>query len=211
MGLLQRITGGNPRKAVVRYAGPGADQVDGPIMVRGREVVLHRPELIIDKDGSTLPGVDRQLACNYLVANLSLMLNERAAGASVEFVGAVGRFATARYTLPSWGVSLDVCQPVNLVTNDVARVFTDYHQGLAGKVREMRKGTQRFDAANTRITAALARWQRLRDADKAHVNDPEWLYVKTALVNALVLNALVPVPIDEGAALLDRGQEVGDG
>lgn len=204
MGLLGNLLGSG--KAVVRYVPPAeaGGKADGPIQVRGREVVLFRPELVIDENGNTLPGVDRQLACNYLVGNLSLMLRERAAGASVDFVGAVGRFATARYTLPSWGVSLDVCQPVNLVTGDVSRTFDDYHAGLARKVREMRKGVQQFGEANAQIERALMRWQRLRNADQAHVNDPEWLYVKTALVNALVLNALVPVPTGEGASLIQR-------
>jgi hypothetical protein len=47
---------------------------------------------------------------------------------------------------------------------------------------------------------ALQKWTGLREGPVPQVNDAEYLYVKTALMKAVTLNALVPVPVAGQAA-----------
>ena len=190
--------------ALVRYEAPtDADPSLPAIAVTGREVVLHRPELVLNlTTGETVAGVDQQLACNYLVAALGLLTQEQHQGATVEFVSNKGRFATAEFTLPSWGVSLEVTQPIGVVDDRVAKIFTVYRKALAEKAKELHKGTQNYGMANGTLMDVLQKWQGLRELDFPVLNDAEFIYCKTAFLNAITLNALVPVPVGDTAQMI---------
>jgi len=201
---LKAFLFGKPQ-AMVQYVPPAEDRDPSlpAIAIADREVILYRPELVIDlESGETVPGVDRQLACDYLVATLEMLSQEQHRGASVEFVSAKGRFATARFTLPAWGASLDVVQPVNVVSREIGTVMAIYRRALAGKARELHKGTQNGGAANAHLADALQKWAGLREMPTPQVNDAEYIYVKTALMRAIVLNALVPVPVAGQAQMI---------
>ncbi len=200
MGLFDRKP-----KALVKVEQPQAETAIATpaIAIAGREVVLYRPELVIDlESGETVPGVDRQLACDYLVATLEMLSQEQHRGATVEFVSARGRFATARFTLPAWGASLDVVQPVNVVSREIGTVMAIYRRALAAKAKELHKGTQSYGEANAHLSDALQKWAGLREMTVPQVNDAEYIYVKTALMRAIVLNALVPVPVAGQAQMI---------
>jgi len=143
------------------------------------------------------------------VAALGLLTQEQHQGATVDFVGHKGRFATAKFTLPDWGVSLEVTQPINVVDDKVARIFNTYRKALATKAKELHKGTQSYGEANATLMSALQQWQGLREMDVAVVNDAEFIYVKTALMNAITLNGLVPVPAGDTAQMIPgKGAQV---
>jgi hypothetical protein len=161
--------------------------------VKGRSVQLWRPPVQLSLDGKTQHGVSRELIAGYLVAVTAALAQTDLGEVTVEWQKQVGRFVTVRLDIRSWGQSITVMHPIAIVTQDIANVFDMYAAGIAWKVRELHKGHQRLDQANQMIRRAMSKLEKLRDDDRPHVNDAEYLFVMTQFQKALALSALIPV------------------
>jgi hypothetical protein len=167
------------------YRGDGA--------VRGREMALWRPPVMLDTKGRTMPGVSKDLIAQYLVATTSALARSNLGPITVEWKSQEGRFATAALTIHAWGQAIDILHPVAIISQELANALEHYRAGMANKVRELHRGHQTFDEANGQIRRALREVEKLRDDRSPHFNDAEFLFIQASLSQALVLSALVPV------------------
>lgn len=171
------------------YAGDGA--------VKGRQVALWRPPVMLDTSGHTMPGVSKELIANYLVATTSALAKADLGPVTVEWKAQEGRFATTTLTIHAWGQSVDVLHPISLISQDLANALEHYQAGMAHKVRELHKGHQTLDEANAAIRRAIRQVEKLRDDDVIHFSDAEYLFIQGNLSKSLVMSALVPVSDQE--------------
>jgi len=167
------------------YQGDGA--------VKGRQVALWRPPVMLDTAGRTMPGVSKELVARYLVATTSALAQAELGPVTVEWKGQEGRFAVTTLTVHAWGQAVDVLLPVATISQKLANALEHYRAGMANKVRELHKGHQSFDEANAAIRRALRQVEKLRDDTTPHYNDAEFLFIQAHLSDALVMSALVPV------------------
>jgi hypothetical protein len=167
------------------YRGDGA--------VRGREMALWRPPVMLDTKGRTMPGVSKDLIAQYLVATTSALARSNLGPITVEWKSQEGRFATTTLTIHAWGQAIDILHPVAIISQELANALEHYRAGMANKVRELHRGHQTFDEANGQIRRALREVEKLRDDRSPHFNDAEFLFIQASLSQALVLSALVPV------------------
>jgi hypothetical protein len=165
--------------------------------VKGRQVALWRPPVMLDTDGRTMSGVSKELIANYLVATTSALAKADLGPVTVEWKAQEGRFATTTLTIHAWGQSVDIMHPVSIVSQDLANAMEHYRAGMALKCRELHKGHQRLDEANAAIRRAMRHVERLRDDDVPHFNDAEFLFIQGNLSKSLVMSALVPVSNQE--------------
>jgi len=161
--------------------------------VRGREVAIFRPPVMLDPQGRTLPGVSKDLVARYLVSTTAALADADLGPVTVEWKVQEGRFMEATFTVQAWGQSVDVVHPIAPVSQKLANVWEMYKSGIALKVRELHKGHQRFGQANDLIRLASRRLERLRDDDLPHFNDAEYLFLQAGFQQAIVMSALVPV------------------
>lgn len=171
------------------YAGDGA--------VKGRQVALWRPPVMLDPAGRTMPGVSKDLIAHYLVATTSALARQDLGPVTVEWQGQEGRFATTTLTIHAWGQSVDIMHPISLISQDLANALEHYRAGMAHKVRELHKGHQSLDEANAAIRRAIRQVDKLRDDDIVHFSDAEYLFVQANLSKSLTMSALVPVSDQE--------------
>lgn len=167
------------------YRGDGA--------VRGREVALWRPPVMLDTRGRTMPGVSKELIAHYLVATTNALARSNLGVVTIEWKGQEGRFAATTLTIHAWGQAIDILHPVAVISQELANALEFYRAGMANKVRELHRGHQTFDEANGQIRRALREVEKLRDDLSPHFNDAEFLFIQASLSQALVLSALVPV------------------
>jgi hypothetical protein len=168
-------------------------QRPGSAAVRGSQVAIWRPPVMLDAQGRSLPGVSKDLIARYLVATTAAISKADLGPVSVEWKEQQGRFCLTEFTIHAWGQSIDMVHPVAPVSQDLADTWDVYKGGLALKVRELHKGHQRYDGANRLLERAVRRLEQLRDAEVPHFSDAEYLFLQAAMRQAMVMSALVPV------------------
>jgi hypothetical protein len=167
------------------YRGDGA--------VRGREVAIWRPPVLLDVNGRSMAGVSKALVADYLVATTSALAQSDLGPVTVTWKEQEGRFATVMMDIHAWGQSVTIMHPISLISQELADAMQHYTAGMANKVRQLHKGHQNLDEANRQIRQCMRRVERLRDDDRPHFNDAEYLFVMAQLNRALTLTALIPV------------------
>jgi len=177
------------------------DLADGDEMmstgaVRGNEVAIFRPPVMLSPDGKTMPGVSKDLVARYLVATTAALADADLGAVTVEWRAQEGRFCETAFHIPTWGTTIEIVHPIAPVSQNLANAWEVYKGGIALKARELHKGHQRFGDANTLIARAMRDVERLRDDDVPHYSDSEYLFLQTSFQKALVMSALLP---DSGA------------
>jgi hypothetical protein len=184
-----------PRTQVVVYDLPpdGPDAQQGAAAVKGNQVAIWRPPVLLDPKGRTRPGVTKELVARYLVSTTAALAEADLGPVTVEWRAQEGRFVETAFTIHAWGQEVEVVHPIAPVSQDLADAWELYKAGVALKVRELHKGHQRFDQANATIRRATRNLERLRDDDVPHFSDAEYLFLQAAFQRGIVLSALVPV------------------
>ena len=167
------------------YQGDGA--------IKGQQVALWRPPVMLDHAGNTMPGVSKDLIANYLASTVSAMAKADLGPVTVTWKEQESRFATTTFTIHAWGQAVDVLHPIATISQELANALEHYRGGLASKVKELHKGHQTFEEANASIRQAIRRVERLRDDNRPHFNDAEFLFIQANMQQALTLSALIPV------------------
>jgi hypothetical protein len=171
------------------YTGDGA--------VKGRQVALWRPPVMLDQAGRTMPGVSKELIAQYLVATTSALARQDLGPVTVEWGEQQGRFATTELTIHAWGQAITIMHPIATISQDMANALEHYRAGMAHKVRELHKGHQDMSDANASIRRAMRQVEKLRDDNIVHFSDAEYLFVQANLSQSLTMSALVPVSDQE--------------
>ena len=179
--------------AVVVYDVPDRPDAPGAAAVKGREVCIFRPPVLLDAAGRTMPGVSKVLVARYLVATTAALTESDLGPVVVEWKEQEGRFVTTCFTIEAWGQKIEIVHPVAAVSQKLANAWDTYKCGIALKTRELHKGHQRFGMANRMIGAASEKLEQLRDDDVPHFSDGEYLFLQAAMYQAKVLSALIPV------------------
>jgi hypothetical protein len=161
--------------------------------VKGREVCIWRPPVLLDPQGRTMPGVSKDLVARYLVSTVSALADADLGPVAIEWTAQEGRFVKTRFTIQAWGQEVQIVHPVAPVSQKLANTLELYVAGMALKVRELHKGHQRFDRANEMLARAGRGLERLRDDDTPHFADAEFLFLRTEIFWAQVMSALIPV------------------
>ena len=191
--LGSRHTKRTPKTNVVVYDLPQADSAEAAAAVKGREVAIFRPPVLLDAAGRTLPGINKDLVARYLVNTTAALAEADLGPVTVEWLEQQGRFVNTRFTIQAWGQTVEIVHPVAPVSQKLANAWEIYKGGIALKVRELHKGHQRFAQANEMIMHAVRRLEQLRDDDTPHFSDAEYLFLQAEFQRAQVLSALVPV------------------
>jgi len=209
-GLLKRPKSRKrPTTAVVVYDMPGAQASDAAAAVKGNEVAIFRPPVLLDARGRTMPGVSKELVAQYLVASTSALADADLGPVTVEWLAQQGRFVKTELTIQAWGQKVEMVHPVAPVSQKLANQFELYIAGMALKVRELHKGHQRFDRANEMLSRASKGMERLRDDDVPHFADAEYLFLQTEIQQARVMSALIPVGEDPAEEVVGTRVAVG--
>ena len=190
--LRKRKTRAKTQTAVVVYDVPDANAPSAGA-VKGREVAIWRPPVLLDPQGHTMPGVSKQLIARYLVSTTSALADADLGPVTVEWKEQEGRFVKTQFTIQAWGQQVQVVHPVAPVSQRLANALELYVAGMALKVRELHKGHQRFDRANEMLVRASRGLERLRDDEVPHFADSEYLFLQTEVLRAQVMSALIPV------------------
>ena len=173
-------------------------QLRGDGAIRGRQVALWRPPVMLDAAGRTLPGVSKDLIAHYLVHTTSALARNNLGPVTVEWKSQQDRFAVVTLTIQAWGSTIDCMHPIAIISQQLQNALEHYYAGMTLKVRELHKGHQAYDQANGMIGRAMREVEKLRDGIRPHFNDAEYLYIMGSLGQALTLSALIPV--SEGGA-----------
>lgn len=213
MGILAKLTGGKKkdRRAITIYNREGHDDgIAGDVLVNGkrREVAMFRPPVVLGPDGESLPGVDRQLVATYLVATTGMLAEVDLGPVRVDWKDRVGRFATATLNLETWGQSLTVMMPVHVISQQLEGIMAMYQEAVSEKARQIHKGHQDYSRPNQMLRRAAQRLEKLRDEPQPHFTDAEYLFVAGSLAHAQVMNALVPLPVGDGEAVIGQTARV---
>lgn len=203
MGLLKMLTGNKSSRTfdVQVYDIPPGGQ-SGAGAIRGREVALWRPPVMLDAAGRTLPGIRKELVAQYLVSTVASLAKADLGPVTVDWKDQEGRFILTTLTIHAWGQSMDVLHPIAVISQPLANALEHYQAGIVAKVRELHKGHQRFDEANAMLRRASKEMEKLRDGDAPHFNDAEYLFAQAAVFQAIVLSALIPVSDGEAEQAL---------
>jgi hypothetical protein len=172
-------------------------QYQGHGAIKGKQVALWRPPVMLDPAGRTMPGVSKELVAQYLVATTSALTKADLGPVSVEWKEQEGRFATTTLTIHAWGQAVDVLHPVATISQGLANALEHYRAGLTLKVRELHKGHQAYAEANAFIQRAMRQIEKLRDDTIPHFNDAEYLFLQANFNKAMVMSALIPVSAHE--------------
>lgn len=208
---LKLFRRGNDSTAVTVYDREGHDDgIPGDLFVNGkrRQIVMYRPPVVLGEDGETLPGVDRQVVANYLVATTGMLSNVDLGPVRVDWKGRSGRFAAAELHMETWGQSLTVVMPVHVISQELNSVMEMYQRAVCLKAREIHRGHQDYGEPNSLLQKAYGKLERLRDATAPHFTDGEFLFLAGQLGSAMVMNALVPLPQAEGEAVIGQTARV---
>lgn len=183
---------------------------DPDVVVNGhkREVALFRPPVVLGADGESLPGVDRQLVANYLVATTGMLAEIDLGPVRVDWKHRVGRFATASVNMEAWGQSLTVLMPVHVISTQLEGILKMYREATCLKAREIHRGHQDYTRPNQILRRAAKQLERLRDARAPHFTDAEYLFMAGNIAQAQVMNALVPLPDGQGEQVIGHRAEV---
>lgn len=192
LNLFRKPTRKKTQTAVVVYDVPDAS-APGAAAVKGREVCIFRPPVLLDAAGRTMPGVSKDLVARYLVSTTSALADADLGPVTVEWLEQEGRFVKTEFRIQAWGQCVCVVHPVAPVSQRLANALELYVGGMALKVRELHKGHQRFDRANDMLVRASRGLERLRDDDVPHFADAEYLFLQTEVLRAQVMSALIPV------------------
>lgn len=209
MGIIGKILGlekeqeKQDMRAIVVHRPEGT----GDAEIRGREVRIWRPPVMLDKNGNTMPGVSKQMIANYLVSTTSALTETDLGAVTVTWKEQQGRFATTDLTIHAWNQTMTILHPIAPVDQDVQDVLGKYQRGIIGKVRELHKGHQSFRRANQEIQTAIGELEKLRDSHRPMFNDVEYMFVRTTLSDALVLSALVPAPVQDNHNVFEPEEE----
>mgnify|MGYP000464241363 CR=1 FL=1 len=166
---------------------------EGAAAVKGTEVAIWRPPVMLDHAGRTLPGVSKDLVARYLVATTAALADADLGPVTVEWRHQEGRFCETAFLIHAWGQEVEIVHPIAPVSQKLADTWEIYKTGVALKVRELHKGHQRFGEANRLIGVAVRNLEGLRDDQVPHFSDSEYLFLQAAFQRAKVLSALVPV------------------
>jgi hypothetical protein len=183
----------NQKTAIQVHTVRDDGQRAGGAALRGTEVAIWRPPVMLDASGRSVPGVSKKLIAEYLVATTAAISKADLGPVSVDWKEQEGRFCLTEFTIHAWGQSIDMVHPVAPVSQALANTWDMYKGGLALKVRELHKGHQRYDEANQLLERAVRRLERLRDDDVPHFSDAEYLFLQAAMRQATVMSALIPV------------------
>lgn len=178
--------------SVVLYDVPGGEQMSSAAAVKGREVAIFRPPVMLSQDGKSLPGVSRDLVARYLVSSVSALVQSDLGAVEVEWVAQHGRFCETAFHIQTWGQSIELVHPIAPVSQELANSWEIYKAGIALKARELHKGHQRFGEANAMIQKAGRNLESLRDDQVPHFTDGEYLFLQAAFQKGLVMSALLP-------------------
>jgi hypothetical protein len=178
--------------AVVVYDVPDANAPNAAA-VKGREVAIWRPPVMLDPQGRTMPGVSKDLVAHYLVNTVKVLADADLGPVTVEWMAQEGRFVKTQFTIQAWGQQVQVVHPVAPVSQELADALKLYVTGIALKIRELHRGHQKFGRANDMLARASRGLTRLRDADRPHFGDAEFLFLQTEIFRAQVVSALIPV------------------
>jgi hypothetical protein len=183
-------------------------QRGGAAAVRGSEVAIWRPPVMLDAAGRTVPGVSKDLVARYLVATTAALADADLGPVTVEWRSQEGRFCQTAFLIHAWGQEVEIVHPIAPVSQKLADTWETYMTGMASKARELHKGHQRFGEANRLIGGAVRRLEELRDDDLPHFSDGEYLFLYTAFQRGRVLSALVPVSKAEPEAVVGTSAQV---
>lgn len=177
------------------------------------QVALFRPPVMLGSDGQSLPGVDRQLVANYLVATTGMLAEVDLGPVRVDWQVRVGRFATASVNMESWGQSLTVLMPVHVISTELETIMQMYQNAVCLKARQIHRGHQDYREVNQVLRRAAKQLEKLRDAAAPHFTDAEYLFVAASIGQAQIMNALVPLPTSGGEQIIGQSATVrpGDG
>lgn len=181
---------------------------DGAAAVKGTEVAIWRPPVMLDPMGRTLPGVSKNLVARYLVSTTAALADADLGPVLVEWKTQTGRFMEATFTVQAWGQSVDIVHPIAAVSQDLANTWEIYKAGMALKVREIHKGHQHYGKANDMIRRASRKLEQLRDDNLPHFNDAEYLFLQAGFLQAQVMSALLPVSQMEPEAVIGTAASV---
>jgi hypothetical protein len=210
MGIVDKLLGRNTKAVTVYdYEGQHMD-FDADLMVNGhkREVALFRPPVVLGPNGESLPGVDRQLVANYLVGTTGMLAEVDLGPVRVDWGQRVGRFATATMNMETWGQSVTVMMPVHVISSELETIMQMYQEAVCLKAQEIHRGHQDYSKPNRVLRRATKQLDKLRDAGHPHFTDAEYLFVYGNLAQAQVMNALVPLPVGEGEAVIGQTARV---
>ena len=177
---------------IVLYNLEGGDKMTSVAAVKGNEVSIFRPPVMLSPDGKTMPGVSKDLVARYLVATTAALADADLGAVTVEWKTQEGRFCETAFHIPTWGTTIEIVHPIAPVSQSLANAWEVYKCGIALKARELHKGHQRFGEANALITRAMHSVESLRDDDMPHFSDSEFLFLETSFQKALVMSALLP-------------------
>jgi len=179
--------------AVVVYDVPDRPDAPGAAAVKGREVAIWRPPVLLDAAGRTMPGVSRDLIADYLVRTVEALADADLGPVSIEWLQQEGRFIKTQFTIPAWGQQVRVMHPIAPVSQELADALKIYVAGMALKIQELHKGHQNFGQANKTLERASVRLKQMRDDKMPHFTDGEYLFVQTEIMRARVMSALIQV------------------
>jgi len=207
MKLLQWLLGKKDKVKVYDLEGQetGTDMV---VHSGKREVAMFRPPIVLGPTGETLPGIDKQLVANYMVATTGMLAEVDLGPVQVNWQSRVGRFATASINMESWGQSLTVLMPVHVISHSLEQIMRMYQNAICLKAKQIHRGHQDYREANQVLHRASRQLEKLRDADAPHFTDAEYLFVATAIAGAQVMNALVPILVGNGEPLIGESATV---
>lgn len=191
----------------------GEQWADVMVNAKCREVALFRPPVVLGGDGQSLPGVDRQLVADFLVATTGMLAEVDLGPVRVDWQTRVGRFATASVNMESWGQSLTVLMPVHVISAELETIMQMYQNAVCLKAQQIHRGHQDYRQVNQVLRRAAKQLGKLRDAPAPHFTDAEYLFVAANISKAQVMNALVPLPVGDGEQIIGQSATVrpGDG
>ena len=178
--------------AVVVYDVPDEHAPAGAA-VKGREVCIFRPPVLLDAAGRTMPGVSRDLIADYLVRTVEALADADLGPVTVEWLQQEGRFIKTQFTIQAWGQQVQVMHPIAPVSQELANALKIYVAAMALKIKELHKGHQNFGQANKTLERASVRLKQMRDDKMPHFTDGEYLFVQTEIMRARVMSALIQV------------------
>lgn len=198
-----------PGTAIRVYDVPQRDDQSGAAAVKGTEVAIWRPPVMLDMQGRSIPGVSKALIARYLVSATSALAEADLGPVSVEWKAQVGRFVETEFTVHAWGQLVTLIHPIAPVSQELANTWEMYKGAMARKVRELHKGHQKFGDANRILDLVEQKLENLRDEDVPQFSDAEFLFLDAAFHQAKVLSALIPVSDVEAEEVVGESMTVG--
>jgi len=212
MSFIDTLLGRKTKDVVVYDYEDSKDAlgIEADVVVNGhrREVALFRPPVVLGAEGESLPGVDRQLVANYLVATTGMLAEVDLGPVRVDWQHRVGRFATASVNMEAWGQSLTVLMPVHIVSTQLEGILKMCQEATCLKAQQIHRGHQDYSKPNRILRRAARKLEELRDAHAPHFTDAEYLFVAGNIAQAQVMNALVPLPVGEGERVIGESASV---